>query len=70
MTDLKEKHFCNNCNQELTENEAYDTFDKWCKFCGAKDGFITFEDTQNISKNHTSYVYLYLETLKNSQSSY
>ncbi len=67
---MKEIHFCRNCNQELTENEAYDTFDKGCKYCGAKEGFISFEDDQDMVKDSTSYLDLYLQTLKNFEGRY
>ena len=64
MTDKTERHFCINCERELTEEEAFFTISGGCRFCGATKGFITLSDGLEPIKLSDDYLDNYLTFLK------
>lgn len=65
-----EKHFCVNCNWELTAKETFFTISGGCKFCGQTKGFITLSDGQKPLKLPDTYLDNYLASLKQKQKEF
>ncbi len=68
MTTDQEKHFCLNCNCELTENEAFETLDCGCPFCGQRKGFITLDGGRSPAQLPESYLDNYLMLITNKKA--
>ena len=63
-----EKHYCKNCNRALSEDEAYNTLDKGCKYCGAVKGFVSFGGSFTPSTLPKGYLACYLQMLQRAET--
>ena len=60
MNEIQERHYCINCNWELTEDETFETFSSGCPYCGEKKGFITLSNGMQPFKLPDTYLDNYL----------
>ena len=64
MNEKQERHFCLNCNWELTEDEAIETLTDGCPYCGAKKGFLSLSDGMKPLRLPDTYLDNYLLVLQ------